>query len=196
MNNTEDYDKKLEEIKAIREDQIKTPNNIPVDVYIQEANNLYQWCLDDKETLTDLGLNWEFVTDLPARASALKEAESRWNKQRFARKDSAKKWQIREASAVILGEFRDPETTGSLVQALEDKNKYVRHAATKAFFEIGACKGFQDIDYPGEIVIKKGEFLNLNEKITIRYKYYGKDIISNDGEYWKKVPGKCQINKG
>ena len=93
MNNTEDYDKKLEEIKAIREDQIKTPNNIPVDVYIQEANNLYQWCLDDKETLTSLGLNWEFVTDLPARASALKEAESRWNKQRFAGKEWAKKWQ-------------------------------------------------------------------------------------------------------
>jgi hypothetical protein len=92
-NDKENYDKKIDEIKAIQEDQIKTPNNIPVDVYIQEANNLYQWCLDDKETLTALGLNWELVTDLPARASALKEAESRWNKQRYAGKEWAKKWQ-------------------------------------------------------------------------------------------------------
>ena len=94
MSDKENYDKKLEEIKAIREEQIKRPNNIPVDVYIQEANNLYEWCLDDKEKLTALGLNWELVTDLPARASALKEAESRWNKQRFVKKESEKKFAI------------------------------------------------------------------------------------------------------
>jgi hypothetical protein len=93
VNTKEDYDKKLEEIKAIEEDQVKVPNNIPVNVYIQEAKNLYQWCQDDKETLTALGLNWEFVTDLPARSGALAEAESRWNKQRFAGKEWAKKWQ-------------------------------------------------------------------------------------------------------
>jgi hypothetical protein len=93
VNDKENYDKKLEEIKAIEEDQVKKPNNIPVNVYIQEAKNLYQWCLDDKETLTASGLNWEFVTDLPARAGALAEAESRWNKQRFAGKEWAEKWQ-------------------------------------------------------------------------------------------------------
>ena len=93
MNTKEDYEKKLEEIKAIEEDQVKTPNNIPVDVYIQEANNLYQWCRNDKETLTALGLNWELVTDLPARVGALMEAESRWNEQRFSGKEAAKKWQ-------------------------------------------------------------------------------------------------------
>jgi hypothetical protein len=75
-----------------------------VNVYIQEAKNLYQWCLDDKETLTAVGLNWEFVTDLPARAGALKEAESRWNKQRFARKESAKEWQ---KESLIAYDLRD-----------------------------------------------------------------------------------------
>jgi len=93
VNDKEDYDKKLEDILAIEKDQVKKPNNIPVNVYIQEAKNLYQWCLDDKETLTAVGLNWEFVTDLPARAGALAEAESRWSKQRFARKEWEKKWQ-------------------------------------------------------------------------------------------------------
>ena len=104
MNDKENYNKKIEEIKAIEEDQIKAPNNIPVDVYIQEANNLYQWCLDDKETLTALGLNWELVTDLPARAGALKEAESRWNKQRYAGKEWAKKWQ---KESLIAYDLRD-----------------------------------------------------------------------------------------
>jgi hypothetical protein len=93
VNTKEDYEKKLDEIKAIREDQVKTPNNIPVDVYIQEANNLYQWCRNDKEILTALGLNWELVTDLPARIGALMEAESRWNEQRFSGKEAVKKWQ-------------------------------------------------------------------------------------------------------
>jgi hypothetical protein len=36
VNTKEDYDKKLEEIKAIEENQVKTPNNIPMDVYIEE----------------------------------------------------------------------------------------------------------------------------------------------------------------
>jgi HEAT repeat protein len=93
------------------------------------------------------------------------------------------KWQIREASAVILAEIRDPEAAGSLVQALEDKHLYVRHAALEALNEITTCKGFKTIDYPEEILIRKGDLLNLKEKITIKYKYYGKDIISNDGEY-------------
>jgi hypothetical protein len=102
VNTKEDYEKKLEEIKAIEEDQVKIPNNIPVDVYMQEANNLYQWCRNDKETLTVLGLNWELVTDLPERVGALMEAESRWNEQRFSGKEAAKKWQKESPIAYAL----------------------------------------------------------------------------------------------
>ena len=42
---------------------------------------------------------------------------------------------------------------------------------------------FISIDYPEVIVIQKKNFLALEEKVNIKYKYYGKDIISNDGEY-------------
>jgi hypothetical protein len=102
VSTKEDYGKKIEEIKAIEENQIKIPNNIPVNVYIHEADNLYQWCRQDKDKLTALGLNWEFVTDLPARTGALIEAESRWNTQRFAGKESAKKWEEESLTAYDL----------------------------------------------------------------------------------------------
>lgn len=42
---------------------------------------------------------------------------------------------------------------------------------------------FCSIEYPKVIVIQKKSFLKLEKKLNIKYKYYGKDIISNDGEY-------------
>lgn len=52
MGNQEDYKRKLEAISSIEESQIKAPHNIPVDVYIQEADTLYHWVKEDKEALT------------------------------------------------------------------------------------------------------------------------------------------------
>ena len=42
---------------------------------------------------------------------------------------------------------------------------------------------FCSIEYPEVILIQRENFLKLEENLTVRYKYYGKDIISNDGEY-------------
>jgi len=92
MSNLEDYETKLEVIKAIKDDQIKTPTSIPVDSYTQEAENLYHWCQEDKEELTRVGLNWAFVDDMPVRSGALTEAESIWNKERFSREEAEKLW--------------------------------------------------------------------------------------------------------
>jgi hypothetical protein len=92
MSSKEDYDAKLEVIKAIPDDRIKTPNAIPMDVYIQEAENLYQWCQVDKDVLTTCGLSWELVDDMPIRCGALREAESLWNKERFSREAAEKMW--------------------------------------------------------------------------------------------------------
>ena len=41
MSNVEDYNMKIEVIKTNTDDQIKIPTSIPVDNYIQEAENLY-----------------------------------------------------------------------------------------------------------------------------------------------------------
>jgi hypothetical protein len=102
MSNKKDYEKKLDVIKAIEDDRIKIPNNIPIGVYIQEADNLYHWCKEDKDTLTGLGLSWELVKDLPTRTGALREAEALWNSQRLARKQAAEKWNKKSPAAYNL----------------------------------------------------------------------------------------------
>jgi hypothetical protein len=71
MSNVEDYNMKIEVIKTITDDQIKLPNSIPIGIYIQEAEDLYRWCQDDKEELTAKGLDWTVVEDLPIRCGAL-----------------------------------------------------------------------------------------------------------------------------
>ena len=47
---------------------------MPVDVYLQEAENLYHWCQDDEAQLTGAGLAWNLVQEIPVRAGALREA--------------------------------------------------------------------------------------------------------------------------
>jgi hypothetical protein len=92
MSTKEDYEAKLEVIIAIPDDRIKTPSSIPVDVYIQEAENLYHWCQEDKDVLVARGLDWALVDDLPMRSGALREAESLWNKERFSQEEAQGKW--------------------------------------------------------------------------------------------------------
>jgi hypothetical protein len=92
MSNVEEYNMKLEVITAITDDQIKTPNQIPVGIYIQEAETLYKWCQDDKEELTAKGLDWAVVEDLPIRCGAFSEAESKWSRVQVLRSEDEKIW--------------------------------------------------------------------------------------------------------
>ncbi len=92
MSNLENYTQKLEEIQAIPDGEIKSPTNIPVDVFLQEAENLYHWCREDKDDLTARGLDWELVNDVPIRCGALREAQSRWITTRFSHEEAEKLW--------------------------------------------------------------------------------------------------------
>jgi hypothetical protein len=78
MNNINHYSEKLSTIQAITDDKILLPGSMPVNVYLQEAENLYNWCRADKEKLTANGLNWSLVEDMPARIDTLREAQARW----------------------------------------------------------------------------------------------------------------------
>lgn len=97
MSYIEDYNMKIEVIKAITDDQIKIPTKIPVGIYIMEAHYLYSWCQDDKEELTAKGLDWTVVEDLPVRCGALKEAESKWQLEQKLRRRAEKIW-VRDSS--------------------------------------------------------------------------------------------------
>ena len=92
MSSRDDYEKKLETLKAIRDDRIKTPHHVPVEAYIQESQSLYRRALKDKDALIAAGLSWELVEDLPVRIGALIEAESSWYVQRNTRKEVAAVW--------------------------------------------------------------------------------------------------------
>ncbi|NIM11575.1 MAG: hypothetical protein GTO45_05730 [Candidatus Aminicenantes bacterium] len=102
MSTKEDYDAKVAIITAIGDDQVKVPNNIPVDVYIQEAENLYHWCQEDQAELTAKGFDWLLADDLPVRSGALREAESLWNLERFTREEAARQWAEESPAAYEL----------------------------------------------------------------------------------------------
>ena len=92
MSNLEDYNTKLEVIKAIPDDQIKTLHSIPMGIYIQESEDLFEWCQDDKDDLTVKGLDWTAVEDLPVRCGALSVAEAKWSREWRTREEAEKLW--------------------------------------------------------------------------------------------------------
>ncbi len=102
MGKQEDYEKKVDVLRAIEDSQIKSPHHVPVDVYSQEAENLYIWVQDDREALTAAGLSWELVEDLPIRCGALIHAEAVWQSQRKAGKESSHEWAERSPLAYEL----------------------------------------------------------------------------------------------
>ncbi len=91
MSNQDDYQAKLNVITVIPSEETKSPN-MPVDVYLQEAENVYHWSQDDQAQLTGAGLDWTLVQDLPVRAGALRESQSLWFKERFTREEAEKQW--------------------------------------------------------------------------------------------------------
>lgn len=101
MSSTTDYNELLPVISAINPADVLTPN-LPIDVFVQESENLYHWSKDDQQALTKVGLNWNSVLSLPARAGACREAQSLWIKERNTRKQSEQDWKEQAPEAFDL----------------------------------------------------------------------------------------------
>ncbi|MBP2833496.1 hypothetical protein J8281_14975 [Aquimarina sp. U1-2] len=100
----ENFDTKLAELERLPQEVIKAPAQ-PVDVTIQEAENLFIWIQDDKEVLMSKGLDWEiFVADLPVRTGACRYAQALWVKERYSQEEATKSWKKESPKAY---EFRD-----------------------------------------------------------------------------------------
>lgn len=69
---------KLENRPPGNQSRVKTPHNIPMAIYIQEAEDLHHWVLQDKEALTAAGLDAKYVNDLPDLCEAATVAEREW----------------------------------------------------------------------------------------------------------------------
>ena len=101
MSTTTDYNDLSAQIQAITPENTSAPT-IPVDVYVQEAENLYHWCLDDKAALAAAGLDWSYVTNLPSRAGACRESQSLWIKERNTRQQAEQEWKQKSPEAFNL----------------------------------------------------------------------------------------------
>ncbi|MGQ8335321.1 hypothetical protein ACUNWD_02150 [Sunxiuqinia sp. A32] len=76
--------------------------SIPVDVALQEAENLHHWSLDDAEQLQVVGITEEMIAELPVRAGACREAQSIWNKDYRSQQEAQKEWAIQSPQAYDL----------------------------------------------------------------------------------------------
>jgi hypothetical protein len=91
MGNIDDYNARLGEIQAIPDEETRGPD-IPVDVALQEAENLHHWSLDDAVALAVVGITTDMINDLPVRAGACREAQSIWNKDYRSQQEAQKQW--------------------------------------------------------------------------------------------------------
>ncbi|EZH72358.1 hypothetical protein ATO12_23180 [Aquimarina atlantica] len=100
----ENYDTKLAVLEALPQEAVKSPT-IPVDVFMQEAENLFVWAEEDKETLLAKGLDWQmYGEDLPTRTGACRYAQAVWMKERYSQEEAAKAWREESPKAY---EFRN-----------------------------------------------------------------------------------------
>jgi len=98
----ENYEAKLEELEKMPQEEVKSPTT-PVDVSLQEAEDLYVWSIEDRSVLESKGLNWESYTEeIPIRAGALRYAQSEWMKERFGREAAIKIWREESPKAYDL----------------------------------------------------------------------------------------------
>ena len=101
MPSSADYKELLPVIQAMSPESVVTPS-LPVDVYVQEAENLYHWSLDDQAALSDAGLSLNSITDLPVRAGACREAQSLWVKERKMNQEAEKLWMADAPAAFAM----------------------------------------------------------------------------------------------
>jgi hypothetical protein len=101
MSSTTDYNELLPVFAGMNPTDALTPN-IPIDVFVQEAENLYHWSLDDQDALTRVGLDRNLVLSLPTRAGACREAQSLWIKEHNTRQQAEQDWKDEAPAAFDL----------------------------------------------------------------------------------------------
>lgn len=103
MGNQEDFSALLPQFGAIPDGSIRTPSQ-PVDSFAQEAENLAVWAEADRTALEAAGLDWQTVSSIPARAGALRQAESDWLGKRFGQAEAQRAWKSAEEEGIALRE--------------------------------------------------------------------------------------------
>jgi len=138
---TTDYNELLPVITAIQPADVMIPN-MPVSVFVQESEDLYHWCRDDRDALINGGIDPVLIDLLPVRAGACRESQSLWIKERNTRQQAEQEWKVMAPQAfglrnhllhafryafrkdpVLLGrvdEIAQGDTNSDMVQDLND----------------------------------------------------------------------------
>ncbi len=103
----QNFEEKLEEIQKIK--NVLTPR-IPVAIYVQEAEDLYEWAMPDRKALKEAGLDISLLDDLQKRAGALRYSQSVWQKEFNTYEEAQKEWNEKSPRAfdlhdVLIHEF-------------------------------------------------------------------------------------------
>lgn len=99
MSNSDDLAAKRDKITSIK--NVKTPN-IPIRIYLQEAEKLQGSAEADKAILLTSGLDPLFIDELPVCIGACREAQSMWNEQRHTLESVEKEWESKSDAAYAL----------------------------------------------------------------------------------------------
>ncbi|MGQ1787102.1 hypothetical protein [Saccharicrinis sp. GN24d3] len=101
MTNFSDYEVVLPEVQAILPEDIKTPR-MPIGIYAQEAEDLYQWSLKDKAKLMSAGIPETHFEHLNRIAGGLRYSQSQWAGQQKDREDAEEQWANKSPGAYDL----------------------------------------------------------------------------------------------
>lgn len=85
----------LDEIKSSRPNQ-------PVATFLQEAENLYVWCVDDIPELIKAAISEELIIKLPESIKACREAQTIWEKKLKTPGDAQVQWKLQLPEAIKL----------------------------------------------------------------------------------------------
>ena len=66
--------------------------NMPLNVFVQEADDVFVWCKDDREVLTQVGLDWASVELIPECTRFCREFQSQWQKKLKTTSKLKKDW--------------------------------------------------------------------------------------------------------
>ena len=97
----ENFEAKKAVLDAIPESEIKSPRK-KIEEILQEDQDLYHWCQEDKQPLVHVGLDWKMVTDLPLRVGTLRYAESIWQDEYKTKQESKAAWKKKYPVAKAL----------------------------------------------------------------------------------------------
>lgn len=97
----EELDQKTEALLAIPRENIATPH-IPVDIFIKESEYQAQVAKEDREQLLAVGMDAKYLDEIDVRIGALREAQSRWNKEYTEQAEAQREWSEKSPDAYDL----------------------------------------------------------------------------------------------